>query len=81
MKLFVIMAQRKERYLGEHGPEALEVMSEYDNDENGEFLPEMLDKHRNSGHFENVRLITIEVNEDQIMRVLRPADSIIGEVL
>lgn len=80
MKLLVIMAQRKERYQGEYGPEALEVMTEYDNDDNGEYLPVKLEEFKKSNMFENVQLITIEVSENAIMKILRP-DAIAGDVL
>lgn len=73
MKLFVIYAQRKERYAGEYAPEVLAAIDEVGNDENPDYLISEKAKAVATGEFESVVLIPFEVNGAQIMARLRPS--------
>jgi hypothetical protein len=43
MKLYIVLAQRKEAYPGQFAPEALAVVTEYDRDENPDWIQSQLD--------------------------------------
>ncbi len=73
MDLMILMAQRKESYPGEYGPEALACMTEYDDSDNPDYLAEKKAEAIASGDFENVELIRISVDGKAIERILRPA--------
>lgn len=72
MKLYVIFAQRKQRYEGEYGLEALTCMSEADNESNPDYLPEELEKHRNSKDFDAVEVVTLDLSEKTVREILFP---------
>lgn len=72
MELVVVMAQRKERYVGQYAPEALAVMTACSNDENPAYLQEVLKENRDSEEFNAVELIRLEVDDDALMAALFP---------
>lgn len=61
MKLYVIFAQRKERYEGEYAPEALELMDEYGVEENGAWLATKLEEHRKNSDLAAVEIVAIDL--------------------
>lgn len=73
MLVLVLFGQRKETYPGEYGPECLAVMSGYDNDENPGYLRQEQAKHEESGEFEALHVIPLNVVEARIMEILRPS--------
>lgn len=75
MKVYVIFAQRRERYPGEYGLEALEVMTENDVDSNPDFMPEKLEENRASGDFASVAIVTLDVSEGEVRKILQPAST------
>ena len=72
MHVHVLFAQRKGRYPGQHGIEALAVMSEADAEENEGYLAEELRKYQQSGDFEGLGIATLEVSEADIRKVIFP---------
>jgi hypothetical protein len=72
MKLFVLFGQRKERYSGEYGPEALEVTDECASEDNPEWIEEKKTEHESTNEFESLQIIHIEVPDAKIMKRLRP---------
>lgn len=72
MKLYVLFGQRKERYPGEYGPEALACFTEYDYDGNPDYLPSEKEKHDNTGDFENTCIVELVVHTPSLMRLIRP---------
>jgi hypothetical protein len=78
MDLFVLMAQRKERYEGEHGLEALVVMSEADNESNPDYMIDMLNTNRSSGEFAAAAVVRLTVSEAAIRAVLFPESKAIA---
>lgn len=72
MDLHVLMAQRKESYPGEYGPEALACMTEYGYSDNPEWLNNKKAEARATGEFESVEIVRLAVDEKAIMRILRP---------
>jgi hypothetical protein len=81
MLLKVIFGQRKERYEGEHAPEALDVMDEYSYEENPDWLNQKLETHRLNTDFERFEIIEIEVSIVDILNILRPNTNIQGKVM
>lgn len=73
MDIYILMAQRKERYDGEYGPEALACMSEYEHSDNPEYLDEQKAKADESGEFENTVILRLSADSRLIMRALRPS--------
>ena len=72
MQIHILFAQRKQRYEGQYGPEALAVATEYDVDENEDYLPDTKLAHEQSGDYESLAIITFEVSDAEIMKRLRP---------
>lgn len=73
MQLHVLMAQREEAYPGEYAPEALDVIDEIGHSDNPDFLERRAKEARETGEFESVAIITIEVDGDAVMAQLRPS--------
>lgn len=73
MKLYVVMAQRKERYEGEYAPEALAVIAEYGNDDNPDYLRDEVAQSRASDEFTAVEIVALEVSDDALMAALFPS--------
>lgn len=57
----------------QQGPEALAVMSEYDYDENPDFINDMKKENKDNGDFDAVEIVQIEVDEKAISNILFPA--------
>ncbi|KPM97622.1 hypothetical protein [Vibrio alginolyticus] len=81
MKIMVLFAQRKCAYDGEYAPECLEVMSEYDFEENTTFLKDKLQEAVDSGEFESVKVIPIEVPDDGIKGALSLVSNTLSGVI
>ena len=56
MDILMIVGQEKDGYPGEHAPAALEVISEYDNDDNPDFLKVKMAEYQTSRDWENLIL-------------------------
>lgn len=72
MEIIVLMAQRKCRYPGEYGPEALACMTEYEYSDNPDYLTNQRDETIGTGEFDAVELVTLTVPADEIVRRLYP---------
>lgn len=72
MKIHVLMAQRKCDYPGQYAPEALACMSEAEFDDNPGHLREMREENIDSGEFDSVEIVELEVDGDAIDRRLFP---------
>lgn len=82
MKIYVIFGQRIESYEGENAPEARDVIDEYSDEGNPEWLIQKLAEHRKESSFESVELIAIEIDENSVMCRLRPASvPILGAIV
>ena len=77
MELYVIFAQRKERYEGEHGLEALAVASEYDYDQNPEYINDTLAQNKAEADFVSVALVKLFVPEGDVRAVLSPENKLV----
>lgn len=72
MDLYVLIGQRKERYEGEYGMEALAAATEADRDGNPEYLGDCLQENRDSGEFDALAIVTLKVSGDAVRAVLYP---------
>jgi hypothetical protein len=72
MKLYVLFAQRKERYEGQYGLEALAVMTEYDADANPDYLAEQKSLALKTDDFDSLEIVTIRVHENEVYSILYP---------
>ncbi|WP_019022994.1 MULTISPECIES: hypothetical protein [unclassified Thioalkalivibrio] len=72
MKIYVLLAQRKESYEGEYGPEALGAMTEYEYDINPEFLEERRNEYSRNREFSAVRIVALDIPEGEVERRLMP---------
>jgi hypothetical protein len=73
MDLFVLVGQRKERHPGEYGLEALACMTEYDQDNNPEYLANAKRENEDTGEFEAIEIVCMKVDEPAVRAVLFPA--------
>lgn len=82
MKLFVLFGQRKQRYDGEFGPEALVCWDEFCVDENPGGFEEACACHiaARGGEFSSTRVIEIRVDGDKIAKLLNKNPVVEGEV-
>jgi hypothetical protein len=72
MNLYVLMAQRKERYGGQYGMEALAVMSEAGQDENPDYLRDAMEENKASGEFDALAVVQLKVSGEAIRAILYP---------
>ena len=72
MILKVIFGQRHEKYKGQCGPEALDIMDEYGYAENPEWFDKELAKHESNPVFKIVKAVDIEIYDDLIDNILDP---------
>lgn len=77
MKVHVLYAQRKERYQGEYAPEVLAAIDENGQSDNPEYMTGEKSKAEATGEFENVVVVTLEVNGAKIMEMLRPINPVL----
>ena len=80
MIIKVLMGQREESYVGEYAPEALEVATEFDFEENPDFLLDRLAEERDKDHWESVVIVYVDVDMRALEKLLRPDNEIKGEV-
>ncbi len=82
MKVSVLFAQRKERYNGEYGLEAIACMTEHDEEANPSYLPDTLEQNRQSGDFKSLAIVTLNVSEADVRKILQPESTeVSAEVL
>lgn len=81
MKLHVLFGQRIERYQGEYGLEALVCATEADVDGNPDYLPEQVEKYRESKEFAALAIVGLEVNEAEIRKILQPSGVVSAKVV
>ena len=74
MKLYVLYAQRKCRYPGEYGLEALACMSDNELSENPGYLDEQRDQYLKTDEFDKIEVIELNVSEADVRSILFPAD-------
>ena len=70
MTIHVLFGQRKCSYPGEYAPEPLAVSSDIIDDDNPDYMAGELEKAKASGEYESVRIISFDVDADEIDRLL-----------
>lgn len=78
MNLYVLFGQRICAYPGEYALEALACASEADMDGNPDYIPEEEAKHKASGDFDRLSVITLNVSEAEIRSIMYPENTTIG---
>lgn len=81
MKLHVLFEQRVCRFEGEYGVEALACLTEYDLEDNPDYLKKKYERYWGSKQFEALAVIDLEVSEADILKILRPPDAVEATVL
>jgi hypothetical protein len=74
MKVYVLFAQRKERYEGQHGIETLAVADEYGSEDNPDWIHDTKVESEATGEFQALAVVTLEVPEIEIRKRLMPED-------
>lgn len=77
MKISILIAQRKQSYPGQYGLEALACMTEHDIEENAEYLSDALESNRQSGDFESLAIVTLDVREGEVRKILQPESTVL----
>lgn len=72
MELHVVFAQRKGQYPGQYGPEAIGCATEYEVDENPDYLEGVERNAREDDDLDRVARIVLEVDEAAVQRILYP---------
>jgi hypothetical protein len=80
MILYILFIQRKERYQGEYGIEAVDIMDEYSYADNPDYLDEKLKEYRDQKDIDEAKIISISVNENEIQKILYPTKIIKGTI-
>lgn len=70
MKIYVLFALRNEQYPGQYGPVSLDIMTEADYEENPKYLENRLEEFRDSEEFQYLKIIPIEIEEDELLKKL-----------
>lgn len=73
MDLLVLIGQRKERYVGEYAPEALAVIDGIGDEENPDYMRDELQKQTESGDFDALSVVRLNVSDNAIREALYPA--------
>ena len=84
MKLYIVFAQRKENRAGEYAPEALFVVTEYDRDENPQWIAERLQEVKADEEYIGADIFEVDigsVGQDRIRRHLLEHPKIDGYVM
>lgn len=68
--LNVLFAQLKCQYPGQYAPEPLAVSSNYIDDENPDYMACEVKKAKAASEYESVRIISFDVDADEIDRLL-----------
>ena len=76
--LKVLFGKQKESYEGEYVSEALEIIDEYVDDENPDFLTNKLKEYQKQDIYESLVIVEIEIDEEKIKSFLRPVNKIKG---
>lgn len=72
MTILVLFGQRKEQYPGQYAPEVIAAVSEFNNEDNPDYMISEKARSDNEGEFESTEVIQIEVDTNTIMSRLRP---------
>jgi hypothetical protein len=80
MILYILFIQRKERYVGEYGIEAVEVMDEYSYADNPDYLNDKLKEYRDQKDIDEAKIISVTINEQEIQKILYPTKIIKGTI-
>lgn len=78
MDFLILIGQRKCRYAEQYAPEALEVIDEYGNDENPDFLVEKMAEYKKTNEFDSLAVVRIRVMSAAITEALYPASKAIA---
>lgn len=81
MKLHIIFGQRHEGYFGQLPPEALEIVSEFDNEENSSWLEEKFAEYKKNKNYESVAIVIVNVGLEEVLNAFRPVVEISGEIV
>jgi len=71
--------QRKERYKGQYGIECLGASTEYEYNDNQDYLEDIL-YNLDLEQFDTAKIISIEVDENAILSILYPLAEIDGVI-
>lgn len=82
MILKVILGQRKERYEGEYGLEALGGCTEHEYDTNPDYLRGKLEevKFNYGNEFSVIKVVDVILDNDALDSIFRPKNTIVGSV-
>jgi len=81
MKLYILFGQRKQRYEGEIAPEALEIMDEYSFDDNSSWIDDKLKEYQRTKEFEFLKILVIEINQEQFDRLFFEKEILKGNII
>ena len=65
MRIYTLWGQRKERYQGQYAPELIAAIDEWGMEENSSYLTDEESKASNSGEFDIIRRILININQKE----------------
>jgi len=80
MELYVLFGHRREEYEGQHGVEALACTTEYEYDENPDYLNAKLKEYQGYSDFEALAIVTLVVDEWKILEVLHKLTKVKAEI-
>lgn len=70
MKLYLLFGQRENAYPGEYGPELLDAIDEYTDEDNPDYLNDAYKKHSLSGQFISVIIVSTNVDDGELVKLL-----------
>jgi hypothetical protein len=73
MKIIMVWALRKCQYPGEYGPELLEAMSEYADDDNLAIIGNAFNNASAGTDFVAVQIVEADIDDDKLMEILSAA--------
>ena len=76
MKIFMIWVQRKCRYPGEYGPELLDSIDEWTDEDNPDYLDNKFKEYCTDSEFESVQIIEAEINDGTLQKIMSKENKI-----
>jgi len=80
MDLYIIFIQRKERYEGQYGVEAVEIADEYTYADNPDWLNHKLEVWQEAEDIIKAEIVTVKINETEVKEILFPSKILKGDI-
>lgn len=68
----ILFGQMQNTYPDEYAPEALAIISEYDDNDNSEYMEKEYEKYASSKDYIKLAIVDVEINDEKLDKILSP---------